>query len=496
MLKYIARVFARQFVRRIAVVIVGALFMLLPALWGGLQAHAASEYDEYIKYTEYLDNFKPCALRELSFDMTYSWGDPVISRLQDLSVNGSSQTIRDNAAEALDWFQSGSGYWVTRSAINSGDINVHIAHPDSSFAFGYKGQWVASSTTLHAQGVNVSGSPHFYTLTFVSMKANVNNCSNANQPDDKDDYLDILINGIDGTQIGRLDFAKNFQQIPSQYSSAWPNYVGTYYQTYAGSTPTFNAAFHLIASDNVSYPENYEGEIIPDIGPTPPVTGEQYAPNWTILTANNWKAEIRDYRFVTFDGIPWTCSEDGNSIQSGHEGLAPVIEWELYDENNTLIDDGILSATAHWNYQFDEYNEDRTYTIKGRYDCGGSVNFNTIGEKQFTITKTGLLKEQDFFAQCVMLEPPFIDIQACIENVFRVIEILTFNQVTLVKGLNATENCRQLVVLGHWINKPYEIVCPQFSQTVRNTITPFVTFILGLFTAMVIVRFMNNRGMS
>jgi hypothetical protein len=58
---------------------------------------------------------------------------------------------------------------------------------------------------------------------------------------------------------------------------------------------------------------------------------------------------------------------------------------------------------------------------------------------------------------------------------------MTFQPLNISSDATKMMNCRELQALNVWLNLPdgYTI-CPFFSSTVRDTVTPFMVFALGI----------------
>jgi hypothetical protein len=63
-----------------------------------------------------------------------------------------------------------------------------------------------------------------------------------------------------------------------------------------------------------------------------------------------------------------------------------------------------------------------------------------------------------------------------------VTDALTFGTVKLGNDYNFNNQCRTLGTIGDWMNLDNKTVCPVMPESVRNIITPFITFALGLMT--------------
>lgn len=247
--------------------------------------------------------------------------------------------------------------------------------------------------------------------------------------------------------------------------------------TFAAKPMTGFSSLTIIETNmNIDYPDNYEGIIIAPVTPTEPPIYLDYTPTWYVSTAKDYIATIHDSNFNTFDGNPFLCEGD----------LAPVLYYEIYDitdnDNHVKLTDGVQSATAQIMYQLPISNSQKQYRVLGWYDCGDGSIFTENSFKDFTITKDGNLGA-DYFEACIKTEFPYIDPDACLENIYTIINLLTFNQITFGQDWSSPDGCRYTVRLHEWLNLPSQNICPQFSPEVRNIVTPFITLILG-FTAM------------
>jgi len=88
-----------------------------------------------------------------------------------------------------------------------------------------------------------------------------------------------------------------------------------------------------------------------------------------------------------------------------------------------------------------------------------------------------------------------LDIPRCVVNFERIINMLFFDVFTgFSNGWNYAGGCHTLDPLASWIPAENKTLCPAFSSEVRNTITPFITFFLGLVTMIFITRTRENLG--
>lgn len=220
----------------------------------------------------------------------------------------------------------------------------------------------------------------------------------------------------------------------------------------------------------INYPPGFAGPAIPDSLPS------QMAPDWTGNIVN-FVGTLSDSNFLTFDDVPFLCNDD----------LVPVLHWEISDSSG-VIDSGTMSASGQIGYNFPRVNESRDYSISGYYDCGDvGPNFSGTGTWNFTVDQYGSLVNT-IFEECLKDEFPFVDLPGCIENVFHFANLLSFGTITIGSGWSASTECYNLVIIDDWIHLEDPQVCPQFSSTVRNIVTPFVTFLLGLLSMAFLAR--------
>lgn len=245
----------------------------------------------------------------------------------------------------------------------------------------------------------------------------------------------------------------------------------------------------------ITYPSGYEGIEPPTVPPAPGVVSD-YVPDWYASEAVNWVVSLHDQNFNTFDGIEWTCSEDGNSIIEGGDGLAPVLYWQVWRDDfptegeNLLIDDGYQSATAPVMVELPiNRDEAREYRVAGWYECGGDVDFTDASNFTFVVNKTGVLDESAALSNCISDEFPFIYLDDCIGNLLIFGKIALFGGATFNNNWSATTDCTTLNTMDDWLHLENPTVCPMMPSYVRNIVTPFVTFLLGLIT----MRFLATR---
>lgn len=264
-------------------------------------------------------------------------------------------------------------------------------------------------------------------------------------------------------------------------------------------TPVWYEIFLATGNMDFNFPAGYEG-IIPKSGIA---TASEWKPDIKLLQGSDWLVELSDYNFFTFDKVAFTC---------GEHDLAPIINWEVWDvtddENRVLIDTLIYGAPALVKYQAPKIQEDKRYEIVAYYsDCEG-YTFAEASTKQFTVRKDGSLNPTDYMNVCIMETFPFINIPDCMAEINDLLAVLSF-RVPEVNDLGnpggggggqgwagLVEGCRQLQVLDEWILSPDVVICPQMPSSIRNVVTPIVTFALALGVITFVVQRQGMRGIS
>lgn len=288
----------------------------------------------------------------------------------------------------------------------------------------------------------------------------------------------LVFNSITNTDIYYINLTMQDSSVNNRILVTTPNVPTPDWYFYTGSA---DYQFFYYFNWQFNYPQNYEGIIVPD-SPPPPTQTIDTSPAWYISNITDNKAVFHDQNFNTFDDTPFLCEG----------GLAPVLHYEIFRQLNDqeiLITSGVVSATAQIEYQFDkpiiDQNSpppsDRDYLILGWYDCGDGTIFPNQGRLTFSINPSGQLVV-DLFESCFLPEFPFLNIPACLNNLYTTINLLYFGQVQL-PNFTFDPACRNLSTLDDWLGLPngYQ-VCPQIPNFVRQITTPFIAFLLGLVT--------------
>lgn len=431
------------------------------ALLGAGTASAVSPYDNLFQNTSSL-NLSSSNVPDCSADLSLNWSsifqvvpsfnsnttgyfdgsnDPNSS--QSIPFNFSSSS--DNGAMIRSTWDLAENWAV--SMLNSDEIRITWTDdPNATIIF---------QTRSSLPQLSYSISPG-YTVWSVSM-ANYKWSSN----------WAWTANGRDGCGVSVGPLSTYYPSTSSQYQNILFSTTGV-------------SAYLYFAMGDVIYPPDYDGSIINDSAPEPPVITD-FKPDFYVSAARDWKSMIHDKNFNTFDANPFLCSED----------LAPVLHftiWDISDNPEVILETASVSATAQIEYQFPRIATKTKYRIDGYYDCGSppEIQFNEVGSKEFEIDRNGNLVIAGF-SSCVQPEAPFVFIDQCLIGVNDMLAILAFKDTTpsienanLISVANQNpNNCYTMGTLGDWIGREDQYLCPAFPANVRNTVTPFIMFVLA-----------------
>lgn len=244
-----------------------------------------------------------------------------------------------------------------------------------------------------------------------------------------------------------------------------------------GVASSSNPWLFFLSTFPVTYPTGYEGELIPGI-PAPPL---DWTPNIELVSVIDWKIMLQDQNFNTFDPVPFTCNE----------GLTPIIQYILLNNDTSEeIDTGIFSPTVPYEFQSERYGIETEYKFVGAYYCGDNNDdpqFNNHTTYYFSVNASGVMLLDT--PSCFLDEFPFIDMNGCVLVIERFVSHLSFGTINFPQWDISPNECHALGPIGDWINVPVtsRLICPQFSATIRNAVTPFLTFVLGITVAGAII---------
>lgn len=250
----------------------------------------------------------------------------------------------------------------------------------------------------------------------------------------------------------------------------------------------------LVNKYDFNLPVDYEGEMPNN---TIPVVPRNDVPDWYPVTAVDWEVIIADENFFTTDmKYPFLCEDE----------LAPSIIVEIYegdDASGTLLDSGEFPASAEYRFKAEKVESEQDFHLRGKYNCGTEslLQFDQWGTANFSIGKDGTLSKAEHILNCFSDEFPFINIPDCFAEINHFMAMLAFkvpDEKTVVKGAftNLQTGCRELQVFDDWLHLQNATVCPMFPSNIRNIVTPFITFLLGLLTVTFIYKRQGIRSVD
>lgn len=295
---------------------------------------------------------------------------------------------------------------------------------------------------------------------------------------ENDGSLNFYRDSNDDSQVGISGAGVKYIEIGRDEYCGNGTSNGTYFATLGSNGIGLDSNTEIFLSNfPITYPPGYEGEIIPDSYTPPTVYTDK--PDISVVNIVDWKITLQDRNFNTFDNVPFTC----------HQGLTPVIEYDLFNnDTNERIDQGVFSPTVQYEFQSEKYGIETEYKFIGNYYCGIGDDEPTFSHQTtiyFTSSEAGLYVS-DIITDCVLDEFPFVNIENCMNNMADAIQLLSFNTLRLPGGggggggWGVSQTCYNMQVLDDWINSPNQQLCPMFPQYIRDIVTPFVTFALGL----------------
>lgn len=411
--------------------------MLLCTLSVGLfapsSASAASIYDDVVQLSPTLQIYDSFAqIPSDSHDFSTDWHQQTIAALQKRvdQNNGNSSSAQAAIDELNQLISDPNGNW----AVLTGEI------PSTYFTIVYSFDEFALAEFFTYQNqdkvLELNGALKMITVNY-----------------DPNSAYPSHLSSDDGTIVTNLPWVSNVSQyvLSSEFTPNRPK--------------IFLSTFPVI------YPPGYEGLQIPD-SYSPPEPPSTEIPDWYVLESKDWHIKVRDSNFNTFDPPAFLCDDE----------LAPILNYTVFsgkhESGGTVLSSGVISPTVL--IEFDVPHEPGWYTITGQYECGdNSPAFSEIGFLEIEMAANGSHINQ-IFEDCVTTEFPYVNFVGCYNNVMIFANMLAFNQLNFGTDFTPPDGCRNLVVLGSWIGASTNTVCPMVPEYIRNVVTPFVTFLLGL----------------
>lgn len=417
-----------------------------------------------------------------------SFGDNYVNTINPVyaSLDGDNFGIELN-----DWYNIIQGTHTAHPVVLTGcsttQINLAIAKDDGGIFIRQHNQYQANVFGYNASFFGTSGT--IGTVLEVTFQADAGASSLVFTDLDSTGYSGLFFNISGGTTIFTTRIAQN-PAVPGellvQCSSSDSGQLASTALPPQGASWSPGTTHIFYSSYPVDYPVGFDGTDVPNVPPSPSAYTD-WAPDWYISFGFDYEVTIHDSNFNTFDDNPFLCDD----------GLAPAIYWEIKDDSNVVLFSGTQSPTMQIVRKLPTSSSAEDYTITGIYNCGeGDLQFDQYGTLNFTLTDTGLL-QQTSLQDCFQGDIPFVfDINACMEHFSSIFSLLSFGQIKLGDSWNyGNTGCGYLTVLHDWLGLPNGTqICPQFSETIRNTVTPFLSVLLGLVTLGFISRLDNNKG--
>lgn len=195
------------------------------------------------------------------------------------------------------------------------------------------------------------------------------------------------------------------------------------------------------------------------------------------------------------DGVPITFFITYGSI----DGDPPIQTWQRTVDTSTPFDIDLPSYGTYLISAFYSYSDGTplpdTSSIDFRSTDYEIAIDGTVGSGdtlKMSCTEDGLCIIPPV-PQCFSTTPPFIDLSGCYDAVGYVTNQLTFGSIHFGTTFSNPNECHTLGVLGTWLDRPNQVVCANIPSSVRSTVTPFVTFALGLMALVFLSKF-ASRG--
>lgn len=299
------------------------------------------------------------------------------------------------------------------------------------------------------------------------------------------EYLWGNINYLTFNNTGLSDLTKN---IYITKDAGYEPIDSTPYTDYSYMTVSGDERYKLYTWQNVYTLNAYEPELIPDFSPEVLSAGPLV--NYVILPKQiNLKVNIPDEN-QTY--IKYVISYGGYS-----PGDPQFETWSIIKP----VDDNIFNFEYPYIAQVNQTNIYGAYTIYASYcdELGVltslTTNTNIVIRQNMLNMYSGTFQGDDYPELTAKQIPknilqncgisssfPFIETAGCSESLTNLVTVLSFDRINFNKGLTQdVRTCKQINTLSTWLNLGQNFeVCPKFSSEIRNDVSAFLTFILGI----------------
>lgn len=299
----------------------------------------------------------------------------------------------------------------------------------------------------------------------------------------------------------------------NRYGQTICNYSTTFYDGLNHVSAPSSNYYNFLTTAEPNYPDGYNGNEI---------NGEYTPPPSNTFDMEYW---------INFSFINTTSGVVGTYINKNTNPVSdladpPYVRWmirdpKLYDPDVPYSSSSLVCESG--NDRDEQFNseiecpdfkpEQRKYDLVVMFPPSAVVDFDNLGYNidfrstvftvDFSKPSTGDTTSCDTGAMgfnesircvgaktwslydCISPNFPFLDVTECSKPVTTFLSILSFKTINFSSTFDIS-GCRNLTVLDDWLGKPNIRLCPAIPQYIRSTVTPFITFAIGLFTVRII----------
>lgn len=269
-----------------------------------------------------------------------------------------------------------------------------------------------------------------------------------------------------GKPIKQLSYSANTTAIISKPINFYENVENVYW------------------TGNTNYPEGYEGT---------PITKNLVS--FDSLIRYDIKDKLGQFWLIDKPEGAKSCKlyiDDNPAVEPDDAIEEDVLEWVKCGTESPITKGWDEHGTYYVRLQIEQADGSidqftKTFLIDGRsysgeFDSNGDVGSGEVVSED----------PRNMMANCFKETFPFIDLGGCLDNMGKIVNILSFNTINFTGRMTATP-CRNLTVIDDWLHLNSPTVCPQVPENVRSVVTPFVMCAVGLMTVAFITRQTRER---